>query len=234
MKLKMLKSLALSVVFAFVSCVHVGSMNNIPANKYNPMQTFESVVKISVNLKGKNSEALSGSGFAIDNNYIVSAGHVCTGILVYQDQGLLANDIILTYYNSKFKEEQIHKAQIIDIDIMNDICLLYSKKHGLTPLKFAYKETQIYDTVYIIGAPLGVLGSVSEGKVMALDKDFGAFAKGKTVVSAAAAPGNSGSPVLNDMGHIIGILVMGHGEYDHLSIITTKEKVLRFLRKHDK
>jgi S1-C subfamily serine protease len=69
---------------------------------------------------------------------------------------------------------------------------------------------QIGDDVYAVGHPLGLLGSLSAGVVSGTDRSF-PLASGKTLTGliqfdAAVNPGNSGGPLLNRKGQVIGIV----------------------------
>lgn len=68
--------------------------------------------------------------------------------------------------------------------------------------------------VYISGHPLGVeMALVTEGYTSG-------WYEGYLLVSAPAAPGNSGGPVFNTAGEVVGLLVRGAPRYDHLSMAT--------------
>jgi S1-C subfamily serine protease len=65
---------------------------------------------------------------------------------------------------------------------------------------------------------------------MIMDKDLSLAGKdGLLLISAASASGNSGSPVLNIRGEVIGVLVMKSTDFDHLSICIPSLKLKQFL-----
>ncbi len=69
---------------------------------------------------------------------------------------------------------------------------------------------QIGDETYAVGHPLGLVGSLSAGVISGLDRSF-PMANGRTLegmiqFDAAVNPGNSGGPLLNRDGHVIGIV----------------------------
>jgi S1-C subfamily serine protease len=64
---------------------------------------------------------------------------------------------------------------------------------------------------YIVGNPFGLYGSLSAGVVSGLDRSFkrsdtGQLIQGLIQVDAAVNPGNSGGPLLNDDGAVVGIV----------------------------
>ncbi len=72
---------------------------------------------------------------------------------------------------------------------------------------------RVGDDVYVVGNPFGLYGSMSAGVISGFDRTFRPPDGGETIggliqFDAAANPGNSGGPLLNRNGHVIGI-VMG-------------------------
>ncbi|MDQ4096558.1 MAG: trypsin-like peptidase domain-containing protein, partial [Actinomycetota bacterium] len=69
---------------------------------------------------------------------------------------------------------------------------------------------QVGDEAFVVGHPLGLVGSLSVGVISGLDRSF-PLANGKTLsgmiqFDAAVNPGNSGGPLLNRNGEVIGIV----------------------------
>ena len=66
------------------------------------------------------------------------------------------------------------------------------------------------DAVFPVGNPLGLPGSLTAGVVSALDRSIGTGAgrslKGLIQFDAAVNPGNSGGPLLDRDGHVVGIV----------------------------
>ncbi len=69
---------------------------------------------------------------------------------------------------------------------------------------------QVGDEAFVVGHPLGLVDSLSSGVISGLDRSF-PLANGKTLAGmiqfdAAVNPGNSGGPLLNRNGEVIGIV----------------------------
>jgi S1-C subfamily serine protease len=69
---------------------------------------------------------------------------------------------------------------------------------------------QVGQEAFVVGNPLGLVGSLSEGVISGLDRSF-PLANGKAIggmiqFDAAVNPGNSGGPLLNRNGQVIGIV----------------------------
>ena len=82
-------------------------------------------------------------------------------------------------------------------DVESDLALIHTVEE-VVPLSVATTKPERGDFVLAIGSPYGLEGSVSAGIVSDLDDD--------TVVTDAAIDiGNSGGPLLNQLGQFIGI-----------------------------
>jgi putative serine protease PepD len=80
----------------------------------------------------------------------------------------------------------------------------------LHPLTLGNSATvQVGDSVYAIGSPFGLSGSLTEGIVSNLSQTAAASASGNATdliqTDAAINPGNSGGPLVNAQGQVIGI-----------------------------
>jgi len=196
-------------------------------------QAFGSVGSVWVKAKDLPAK-LSGSAFAIDKDHLLTAAHVCVAVAELQDMGILEDKIYLTVLNRNDELGIVDKVEIEEIDEPHDICLLKRPRHGLAPLKLVknYDEQVTFRSkVWVIGAPAGMMVDSQPGRVMNPNMTEERIPlKGKLLVSGAATGGNSGGPVINENGEVVGILVMGHSTYDHLSICVRASVIQRFLR----
>ncbi|VVB77892.1 Trypsin-like peptidase domain protein [uncultured archaeon] len=179
------------IVFLFI--VLILSMLLIPQLKAQDYQdtsqivneTIESIVSIV-------TEFGSGSGFFISNNgYVVTNAHVIEN----------ASSINITTFDLKEKE-----AKIIGINETFDIALL--KINGsYKPLEFGdSNEVKIGETVIAIGNPSGLSSSVTKGIVSGIHRNSGRNNLSIYIqTDAALNPGNSGGPLIDSNGRVIGI-----------------------------
>ncbi len=135
-----------------------------------------------------------GSGIIIDSSgIIVTNEHVIEH--AYEISVTLQDNLTLT-------------AQVIGANAIADIALL--KVHAAKPLP-AVKlgdshALRVGDPVFAIGNPLGFGGSVSAGVVSALNRDIGLSPYDDYIqTDAAINHGNSGGPLFNSSGEVIGI-----------------------------
>ena len=137
-----------------------------------------------------------GSGFLIADDLILTAAHVVHGVDTLE---------------AVFVDGESIKAKVISSDVRADLSLvqLQSKHPHFTPLTLAdSKKVNIGDTVFVIGAPFDVSNSLTKGIVSGVHKkgfeeDF--YKSEFFQTDAALNPGNSGGPLFNMQGEVIGI-----------------------------
>jgi S1-C subfamily serine protease len=147
---------------------------------------------------GTEVERSLGSGFVIDK-----AGHIVTNYHVVAD----ARSIRVSFSNSESM-----KARIVGKDPSTDIALLKveASSRALQPLELGNSETvQVGDQVAAIGNPLGYDRSISAGIVSALQRSLrspdGSPIDRVIQTDALLNHGNSGGPLLNAQGQVIGV-----------------------------
>jgi S1-C subfamily serine protease len=139
-----------------------------------------------------------GSGFVIDK-----AGHIVTNYHVIQG----AKSVQVSFSNGDNL-----KAKVVGSDPSTDIAVLQVHEHSraLTPLLWGNSdETQVGDSVVAIGNPFGYTRSVTAGIVSAVDRPLTSpnkFSIEHAIqTDAALNHGNSGGPLLNARGEVIGV-----------------------------
>ena len=163
-------------------------------------RNVQSVVLISCEVQtstfGQSMTGTStGSGFILtENGYVVTNAHVVEG----------ANSITVTTHAG-----QELKAQLVGSDSTNDVAVLKVEAEGLPAVEIGSSEDLIVgDQVVAIGNPLGELTStMTAGYVSAKNRDV--TTDGTTInmiqTDAAINSGNSGGPLFNMKGQVVGI-----------------------------
>ena len=138
-----------------------------------------------------------GSGAIID-----AQGHIVTNFHVVQDAELL--EVTLP---NKTK----HKARVVGTDPNNDLAVIQiDARTGLTPIPLGTsKGLQVGQKVLAIGNPFGLDRTMTTGIISALGRSIQA-PNGRIIddiiqTDASINHGNSGGPLLNNQGQIIGI-----------------------------
>jgi serine protease Do len=142
-----------------------------------------------------------GSGFVIDaGGYVVTNNHVITG----DDQNTVVDKITVTLTDGRKFE-----AKLIGRDAPSDLALLKIEPRG-APLNAARfgdsSKSRVGDWVLAIGQPFGLGGTVTAGIVSAIHRDVqGGQYPFFIQTDAPINRGNSGGPMFNSVGEVIGI-----------------------------
>lgn len=134
-----------------------------------------------------------GSGFIISSDgLIVTNNHVIDGA---------------TSVTVKFADGSTHEATVVGADPLTDIALIDIDGTDLPTVAFGSSDTmRVGDEVIAMGNPFGLGGTVTTGIVSAKDRDihsgpFDSFIQ----TDAAINRGNSGGPLFNNQGEVIGV-----------------------------
>jgi putative serine protease PepD len=170
-----------------------GSIANIAA------KALPSVVTLKVRGNGR---AGTGSGFIVredgyllTNNHVVSMGGGDTSIIV------------------QFSDGTQERGKVVGSDASYDLAVVKVEEKGLPTLTFgSSRRVAVGDPVIAVGAPLGLESTVTSGIVSALNRPVSAGDSqdersyiNAIQTDAAINPGNSGVPLLDGSGRVIGI-----------------------------
>lgn len=146
------------------------------------------------------------SGFGLGSGVVVdSFGDILTSLHVIDG----ATRITITFADGTESEAQV-------ISEMPELDLAVIQALDSPPVLFPAilgnpSAMQVGDEAFVVGNPFGLYGSMSSGVISGFDRVFRApdsdlEIPGMIQFDAAANPGNSGGPLLNRQGHVIGIV----------------------------
>ncbi len=145
-----------------------------------------------------------GSGFFVnEKGYLFTNFHVIAG----------EKHISVTQFlqEGKILRRILHKeVEIVATSPFHDLALLRIKEFDteITPVIFEPEENiEVGEPVFAIGNPLGLERTVTEGVLSQTHRNFGGTLY--LQVDASVNPGNSGGPLFNARGQVIGIINMG-------------------------
>ena len=142
-----------------------------------------------------------GSGFIIsEDGYIVTNSHVVSG---GQPGGAAVGSITVT-----MPDRKEYVAKLVGKDASSDLAVLKIEARGLPFVKFGDSaRTRVGDWIVAIGNPFGLGGSVTAGIVSALHRNTGQGGAYDRYIQTDAAinRGNSGGPMFDLHGNVIGI-----------------------------
>ncbi len=158
---------------------------------------IEQAVKGVVTIR---TDVSQGTGFIItDDGYLVTNYHVIQG----------AKAAVIITSNS-----EDHEVSLMGYDSNLDLALLKISGNFEKLTLDNSENTQVGEKVIAIGNPLGLQFSVSQGIVSAIHRVGENEIPAYTQTDAALNPGNSGGPLINTQGKVIGInnFKIGEGE----------------------
>lgn len=161
-----------------------------------------SLVFIRAQTAAANGELEDGIGSGVVIN---DRGDILTSLHVVAD----ASEIRLT-----FADGTESRAQVIAAQPENDIAVLAASRPPaqLVPATLGNPYAMhVGDEAFVVGHPLGLYGSMSVGVISGFDRSFrsqnsGRRLQGLIQIDAAVNPGNSGGPLLNRHGQVVGIV----------------------------
>ena len=147
-------------------------------------EVIRGVVTISTDIS-------SATGFAVSNDgYIITNAHVVDSV----------SYIEVTSYDGL-----TYGAQLVGKDDVSDLALL-KVDSSFNSLELADSDNvQIGEKVIAIGNPLGLSFTVTEGIVSAVDREGQNGLNAYVQTDVTLNPGNSGGPLINKNGQVIGI-----------------------------
>jgi putative serine protease PepD len=140
-----------------------------------------------------------------------------TGIVLDEKGLILTNDHVIKGATSlsvdaSGSSKKTTSAKIVGEEANQDLALIKVDPSGLElkPLTLASSSSvQVGDTVYAIGTPYGLEETFTKGIVSALSREIsapdGSKISGAIQTDAALNPGNSGGPLLDEQGEVIGV-----------------------------
>ena len=160
-------------------------------------QNIPSVVSISTAYTSGTGVILSEDGYIVTNAHVVEDAAAIT--------------IRLT-------DDRDFQAQLIGSDSISDLAVLRIEAQDLIPAQFGDSEIlTVGDSVAAIGDPLGVdlRGTYTDGIISAINRDVNMNGRTMTLIQTNAAlnSGNSGGPLINCYGQVIGINTMKIGAF---------------------
>lgn len=175
-----------------------------------------------------NQVSASGTCFALTNTgFLLTANHVV------QD----ADQILIKGINGNLDTPYL--ADVYAVDPSNDIALLKINDpsfHGLGDIPFTIRDfpsgsgTDIFVMGYPLTSTMGFEIKLTEGIISSergYNDDISSFQ-----ISAAVHPGNSGGPVFNSNGQLIGIVTSKHLQAENSSYAVKSTVLLTFLKNY--
>ena len=146
-----------------------------------------------------------------------TASSVGTGVIFSPDGYLLTNCHVIAgcsscqvWITDRYGVDAEYEAKVVGCDEDVDLAVLKIEGSGLPAASFGVSgDLEVGDPVYAIGNPLGVelRNTLTNGIISAIDRDVDVEGVTMTLIQTTAAlnSGNSGGPLINRYGQVIGI-----------------------------
>ena len=167
----------------------------------NSAAVYQQILPSIVAIESKTAHKRRGDGFG-------------TGVIVHRNGTILTAFHVIdgaTSIRVTFADGTRSRAVVAAADPDNDTAVLMPRRlpEVVVPAVLGGR-VQIGDEAYAVGHPLGLVDSITSGVISGLDRsvegDHGKKLRGLIQFDAAVNPGNSGGPLLNRGGQVIGIV----------------------------
>ncbi len=186
---------ALDDEFSRVAAAVIPSVVSITARRSEALDPREELLRRFFGLPPKESAPDTPQGSGV----IVSAeGHIVTNLHVVQDAG----EILVALSDGRRLP-----GALLGADPLSDIAVLKIDAVNLRPLAFADSEqVKVGQLVFAVGSPFGLQETITHGIISARERLFSSESVNEFFqTDAAINRGNSGGPLINIRGEVVGI-----------------------------
>lgn len=181
--------------FSRVASAVIPSVVSITARRSAAVDPREELLRRFFGLPPKEAAPDTPQGSGV----IVSAeGHIVTNLHVVQDAG----EILVALSDGRRLP-----ANLLGADPLSDIAVLKIEADNLRPLAFADSEkVRVGQLVFAVGSPFGLQETITHGIISARERLFSSESVNEFFqTDAAINRGNSGGPLINIRGEVVGI-----------------------------
>jgi S1-C subfamily serine protease len=188
------------------------------AQSLKPEDIYQKVLPSVMTLHVENArgEIYIGTAFlALDKNVAVTAWHVVSDA---------------TKVTAKFSDGRVVNVdRLVDKDEAHDLALIRLDGAERPEAPLCVADPLVGSRAYVIGAPKGFDFSITDGLVSQIQKIHGSE---QYQVSCPISGGNSGGPVVNDRGEVLGVAAWTQRDAQNLSFAIPASFVSKLNPKH--
>lgn len=151
--------------------------------------------------------------YSYEGNQIKTPTAFATGTVLSEDGFIITNHHVVegfTNFSIQTHDGREYEALLVGSDEKTDLAVIKAVGARLTPAQFGYvSEMNVGDSVYAIGNPSGLNGSITTGIVSSLDRTISSldpYTISHLQIDAAVNTGNSGGELINKFGQVVGIV----------------------------
>lgn len=190
----------ISIVIMFILLISF----SVYAINFTPEEIYNSVVVVY-------TDTGVGSGFSVKENIIITNAHVV---------GYKKKVTVNLYDGTSIK------GTVIKTDAEKDLALIEVNK-TLMPLSIISNNLSIGQEVYAIGTPKDMPYTMTKGIISALDRVLGQ--NSYIQIDASVNSGNSGGPLVDDNGNVIGIITLKASDAEGIGFAINAKDINNFI-----
>lgn len=159
-----------------------------------------------------------GTGFFVDNTHILTAAHV------------VGNRRVVTVQTFTGRQ---YPGRVVKVSAFLDLALVETKPtEAVKPVRLA-SSYRLGQTVIAVGHPKGLMYTVTRGIISHTARQIPGFSQRYLQFDTPVNPGNSGGPLLNLQGQVVGLVVFKGSEVgiEGLGFAVRVEEIQRFLNR---
>lgn len=155
-----------------------------------------------------------GNGFALGPNCIITNAHVIA------DNSEI---FISSYSGNEYKAAvfSINESEDIAVLVVDDVNFPYLSAADISNMKTG-------DDIYAVGAPKGMAYTLTKGTVSAKERIIGN--NSYIQIDAAINEGNSGGPLLNDKGQVLGMNTLKLSDSEGIGLAIPADRICKYLQ----
>ena len=200
----------ISFMMGFMIIIQLLSMRIVSAINFDAQESYNAIYIIY-------SGDAMGSAFSIGQEYVLTNAHIIDDV----------QDITLHTYEGKQFD-----ADLVLIDEEMDIALLRVPKGDLFYLDVSdYHDLRVGDDVYAVGTPANFSFTLTKGILSAVDRNISGQYFLQT--DAAINEGNSGGPLLNAHGEVIGMNTLKLNDQEGIGLALPMTFMCQYILNND-
>ena len=180
-----------------------------PRNHEKMIEHLSNATVLIYNQQDNNGEdrLFSGSGFFVNEK-----GLIATNYHVIED------NTHLIVHPANVPEDYYYTAEVVSYDSINDLALLQiNNNYTVTDyLSLASESVKTGETIYVSGYPRGIDLTISDGIIS--NNRHHTDGLDYLLMTAAISPGNSGGPVVNSSGKVVGIATAKYSAAENVNL----------------
>lgn len=170
----------------------------------------------------------SASGFIVritsEGSFIITAAHFCENNMFDIENNIK----VVTSYVSKRLDGEAYSARMLDYQSDIDVCMLYAAglTSNISAVRLSNSRPEPGDKIYNIAAPFSIVAS---NMVPILEGRYNGKSQNNDFYTLPAAPGSSGSMIINEYGELIGMVHSVFIRFNVISLSTKYEDLMKFI-----